>query len=518
MTEKKRVVRYKSFTVPYKLMTEQTYFEFSSIVSALPCSWSHVGAYTAFSSVVIDGRQAQPGSLFVAIQGPNHDGHSFVDQAVEQGATGVLVGEGRGLECRERFPQLTIFEVEDTTRALATWAAAHRRSSSLHPQLKVIGVTGSYGKTTTKNMVASILRSYTQDPSTVLATEGNLNNHWGVPLTLLRLHSRHRFAVIEMGMSALGEISHLAHLAKPDLGIITNIGPAHLEQLGSLGTIAQAKQELFQALPNNAWAIYPSEAGILLFPPSPEENSLYRRLRPLSIGKQDDLHQSGVCSIGPVETSLYGTHAALQCAAVSSQPAETIRIYIPFQGAHHVHNAALASAVARVLEIPTTAIVNGLAQTTIDKHRGQLQQVEERIIIDDCYNANPISMRAAIQTLASLRPHPFSRIWVLLGDMLELGPEENKFHQELGEWIGNLPDEQRPTGVFTLGERALHIANALREKNNISVIASFPGNSLGELVQRLWPHTSKGDVVLVKGSRGMQLERIFGYLQVHTQN
>lgn len=499
-------------------MIEQTYFELSHIVDALQCPWIHVGTHTTFSTVVLDGRQAQPGSLFVAIQGPNHDGHSFIDQAVAQGATGVLAALNRGQEWVDRFPQLTIFEVEDTTQALATWAAAHRRSPQLHPQLRVIGITGSYGKTTTKNMVASILRAHTQDPSTVLATEGNLNNHWGVPLTLLRLHSRHRFAVIEMGMSALGEIAQLAHWAKPDLGIITNIGPAHLEQLGSLQAIAQAKRELFQALPDNAWAVYPAEAGSLLFPPSPQENSLYHRLQPISIGKQDEVHNHGVCPIGPIETSLYGTHATLQCAATSNQPAETFRIHIPFQGIHHVHNAALASAAARILEVPTAAIVQGLAQTTVDKHRGQLQQIDERIIIDDCYNANPISMRAAIQTLASLRPHIASKIWVVLGDMLELGPEETSFHQELGAWIGNLPDDQRPAGVLTLGSRALHIANALQKRNNVPVVASFSEDSLENLVQRLWSHAAKGDVILIKGSRGMKLERILEFLQTYKQS
>lgn len=461
-----------------------------------------------FTDVVIDGRAANPGALFVALRGAHYEGSQFVAQAIEHGATGVMVETGQGASIAEKFPALTVLEVPHPQEALAQLAAAHRLHMGQLHKLKIIGVTGSYGKTTTKDMLAAMLQA--QYPNQVLATQGNLNNHLGVPLTLLKLRPHHLFAVIEMGMSALGEIAFLSSLAKPDLGIETCIGPAHLESLGSLENIARSKAELFQSLPDQGAAIYPVGSQHHLLMQHALQAGVTSRLRSCAVSLEfsvTPLHHIDVYA-QVLQHQTTGFELRLFCAKNQFFAEETIDVFVPLLGIHHAVNAALAACAARVVGIGKNSIIQGLLEVIPGKHRGNLVQVGGRFILDDCYNANPDSVKAAI-ALISMLPHP--RKFVVFGDMLELGTKETTYHKQIGSLLADSPIH----GVFTLGTRAARAALVVK-KHAHGKIPALSFDSIEELGLHLLKTTGPGDLILLKGSRGMELERLLPFLENST--
>ncbi|MCU1282614.1 MAG: UDP-N-acetylmuramoyl-tripeptide--D-alanyl-D-alanine ligase [bacterium] len=438
-----------------------------------------------FSSVTIDSRAVAPGALFFAVKGERFDGHDFAAAAVKSGATGVVVQRGRGAGLAV---ETVVVEVDDVVQALGALGAAHRAAMT---DLKVVAITGSHGKTTTKEMTAAILASAAGSDA-VGKTEGNLNNHLGVPLTLLRLHDGHRYAVVEMGMSGLGEIEYLTKLARPDVAVVVGIAGVHLEQLGSLENVARAKAEIFAGLGAGGVAIYPLDEALLrpyvaalprtmTFGPKASRATVsYDDVRPGPTGLTMRLHLTGV-------TSAVGVAA-----------------HVALIGRHNASNAAAAACAALALDIGEGSILEGLATVRAAKHRAQLVQVAGgRTVLDDCYNAAPASMRAALDALVEVTPAGAQKIAVL-GDMLELGPDSARLHGEAGAYAAERVDQ-----LITMGNEAKQIDAAARPRLGDRVFHTDDARAAAERVRAV---SRAGDVILVKASRGMRLERVIDAL------
>jgi UDP-N-acetylmuramoyl-tripeptide--D-alanyl-D-alanine ligase len=436
------------------------------------------GAYsvgTFFSSVTIDSRSVGDAALFFAIKGERFDGHDFVAAAVAAGAWGVVVERGRKVD---DALDAHVFEVEDVVAALGALGAAHRAAMS---DLKVVGVTGSNGKTTTKEMIAAILAS-SAGGDAVLKTEGNLNNHLGVPLTLCRLHEGHRYAVVEMGMSGLGEISYLTKLARPDVAVVVSIAGVHLEQLGSVENVARAKAEIYEGLGSIGIAVYPADEPLMV----PHVRALPRTM---TFGPKASRPTVAYDDVKPGPT---GLTMRLHLSGVTS--AVGVAAHVPLIGRHNASNAAAAACVALALDVGEGSILDGLASVKPAKHRAQLVQVGGRTILDDCYNAAPASMRAALDALVEITP-PGAQKVAVLGDMLELGPESAKLHAEIGEYA-----RARVAHLITLGAQSKEMR------------ASFHTDDPRAAADKVRALSRAGDVILVKASRGMRLERVIDAL------
>jgi len=437
-----------------------------------------------FSKVVIDGRAAGPGALFFCIKGERFDGHDFAAQAVASGAAGVVATRGRG----PRELDAAVIEVDDPVRALGALARAHREAMA---GLAVVGVAGSNGKTTTKEIIASIL-SAAAGPDAVLKTEGNLNNHLGVPLTLLRLHAGHRYAVIEMGMSALGELAYLTGLVQPDVAVVVSIAIEHLEQLGTLQNVARAEGEILVGLPPRGVGVIPVDEPLI----APWAEHLAGRR--VTFGAREHGADVGVEEITPDGGGLRFT---LHLRGVTSRTGAKARV--PLVGAHNAINAAAAAAVARALDVGEGSILEGLATVKPAKHRAQLVAVGDRTVLDDCYNASPLSMRAALDALVAATPAGRRKVAVL-GDMLELGPDEGAMHAEIGSYAATRVDE-----LIAFGPRARALAEAARPRLGEHLLHT---EDLEAAVARVLAVSGAGDLILVKASRGMKLERVIDQL------
>jgi UDP-N-acetylmuramoyl-tripeptide--D-alanyl-D-alanine ligase len=436
-----------------------------------------------FTSVSIDSRAVAPGALFFAVKGDRFDGHDFVAAAVAAGVRGVVVSRGRGAAYAV---DAAVIEVDDVVQALGALAAAHRAAM---PELEVVAITGSNGKTTTKDMTAAILASAAGDDA-VLKTEGNLNNHLGVPLTLLRLHAGHRYAVVEMGMSGLGEIAYLTKLARPDVAVIVSIAGVHLEQLQTVENVARAKAEIFGGLAADGVAVYPLDEALL----RPHVGALAKTM---TFGPKASRPTVGYDEVTPGPT---GLTVRLHLSGVTS--AVGVAAHLALVGRHNASNAAAAACVALALDVGEGSILDGLANVRPSKHRGQLLQIGGRTILDDCYNAAPNSMRAALDALVDITPAGARRIAVL-GDMLELGADSARLHQEIGAYAANKLDH-----LITIGELAKHIDGGARALTDRLFHTEDPRAAAAEVRRVAFP----GDVVLVKASRGMRLERVIDAL------
>jgi UDP-N-acetylmuramoyl-tripeptide--D-alanyl-D-alanine ligase len=441
-----------------------------------------------FAAVTIDSRAALAGALFVAVKGERFDGHDFARDAVAAGARGVMVQRGRGAALE--VGEAAVIEVDDTVRALGALGHAHRRAMR---DVKIVAITGSSGKTTTKEMVAAILAS-SAGADAVLKTEGNLNNHLGVPLTLLRLHDGHRYAVVEMGMSALGEIAYLTALAQPDVAVVVSIAAVHLEQLSTVENVARAKAEIFGGLGPGGVAVYPADEPLLV----PHVASLPRRM---TFGPRRAGGEIPMVCYEDVQSSPTGLTVRLHLAGVTSRTGAVAAV--PLIGRHNASNAAAAACVALALDVGEGSILDGLAEVKPAKHRAQLLQVGDRTILDDCYNAAPGSMRAALDALVEVTPAGAQKLAVL-GDMLELGPDAPRLHAEVGAYAAERVDYLVTVGpqaaamhaaAARLGDRRRHTDNPVAAADAVRAIARA------------------GDVILVKASRGMRLERVIEALQ-----
>ncbi len=429
--------------------------------------------------VSIDSRTVSAGELFIALQGDRFDGHDFVPDAIRKGAWGALV-ERSVLE--QRFAAMSglrnVIPVEDTLVSLQEMAMMHRKK---YP-VPVVGITGSNGKTTTKEMLASILlRS-----GPVLKNEGNLNNHIGVPLTLLKLNDRHRAAVIEMGMSGLGEIGTLARIAVPSVGVITNIGPAHLEFLGSIDTVARAKAELLQGLPGSGTAVLNADDPFF----GTLRGAFAGRTLSFGIEAKADVRADGIRQ-GQDATDL-SLHA----------DGRSVKVRIRTAGRHNVYNALAAAAAAVALDRPLETVRHGLEDFRPVAMRSEIRDHQGITVIADCYNANPASMQAALEMLGSLRQGG-RKLIAVVGDMLELGEAGPEAHRAVGRTAAVLGIDL----LVTVGPLAVHAAEgalgAGMAKDQV-VEAGTTSRAAEVLRARARP----GDTVLVKGSRGMKMEKI----------
>ncbi len=433
----------------------------------------HLGADAVFRSVSIDTRTLEAGALFVAVRGPRFDGHDFVAEAEGRGAAGAMVSRAVQVRC----PQLV---VRDTRAALGA-LAAHRRANLAIP---VVAITGSNGKTTVKELVAAILGVQGE----VLATRGNLNNDLGVPLTLLRIGPAHRYAVIEMGANHPGEIAGLSRIAVPTVALITNAGPAHLEGFGSVEGVARAKGEIFQGL---------RAGGVAVINADDVHAGLWRSLaeaagcRVSSFGAE---HPAAVRAVRCVAQADATTRFALET------PAGSVDIHLPLPGRHNVLNAAAAAAAALAAGVDLAAIRRGLESARGVAGRLQTQTgVAGARLIDDTYNANPGSLRAALETLTT-----FPGVhWLVLGDMGELGAEAPGLHADAGRVA-------REVGV----ERLFAVGALSRD----AVQAFGPGarhfSDRDALVTAVRAALRPEVTVLIKGSRFMGMERVVQALQV----
>jgi UDP-N-acetylmuramoyl-tripeptide--D-alanyl-D-alanine ligase len=436
----------------------------------------------AFSRVTTDSRDVQPGDLFVALHGERFDGHAFVDAVLAQGAVGAIVEAGHPA-IATLADDAPLIEVADTTAALGRLAAAWRKRFA---PLALVAVTGSSGKTTLKEMIATVLRTAAGEAA-VLATDGNLNNHIGVPLMLLRLREHHRYAVIEMGMNHFGEISYLTSLARPKVAVINNAGTAHIEYLGSRQGIAQAKGEIFEGLADDGVAIINRDDDFAGY-----WDSLTRQHRRLGFGLNAGDVQANTLVTEPLQ-SQFSLHT----------PAGSADVTLPAPGLHNVCNALAAAATCHALGLSPQVIAAGLS--AYPGIKGRLQQkraANGALVLDDSYNANPDSMRAAIDVLAGL---PGER-WLVLGDMGEIDDIATR-HADLGAYAKTKP----LAGFYATGEGMRHAVAAFGDGaqwfDSHAALASA-------LNTRLTPTAS----VLVKGSRFMRMEQVVEALaSAHTK-
>ncbi len=432
----------------------------------------------AFSAVCTDTRALVPGCLFVALRGERFDAHAFLPQALEGGAAGAVVQEGRTLP---PLPEdLPLYGVEDTLAGLGALARFHRERFPI----PVAAVGGSNGKTTTKEMLGAILA--TRGPA--LKTEGNLNNEVGVPLTLFRLEPGHVAAAIEVGMNQPGEITRLTRLVQPAAGLITVVQPEHLEGLGSLEGVAEAEGELFRELGPEAVAVVNLDDALIA---AQAERSRARRL---TFGRAE------AADVRLVKVETLGREGLL---ATVRHAGREWPVRLHFIGEHNALNATGAFAAALALGYSPEACVRGLAEARPYARRLNVVDGQGGVtVVDDCYNANPASMDAALETLGALVPEG-GRAVAVLGDMLELGPGELEEHAALG---ARAAGKARVVAFFgPRSEKGFQAASRLGE-------AAAHFTEVEPLVDWLRARLRAGDVVLVKGSRGMRLERVVAAL------
>jgi len=433
------------------------------------------GAVTGLST---DTRTVAAGALFVALRGERFDAHDFLPAAAAAGAAAAVVD--RPAAAPPGLPRLL---VADTLAALGAVARHHRRRFTL----PVVGVTGSNGKTTTREMIAAILAG--RGP--VLKTEGNLNNEVGVPLTLLGLAAGHQAAVIELGMSHPGEIARLTALAGPQVGVVTNAAAAHLEGLGSVDGVADAKAELYTGLPEGGIAVVNADDARMLA----RARASGRRLLTFAVGRQ---RRGDVAVLEVLSQDATGMRFLL---GVGNRELE---VGLPLVGSHNAQNAAAAACAAIALGATDQEIVRGLAGVRPVGRRLRLERLPSGLLlVDDCYNANPLSVVAALRTLAELARAEGGRPMAALGDMLELGPGEAALHREVGAEAARLPVAR----LFGFGPRSREtLAGALGA--GLAPERTFHAEEVAALAEAVRAATAPGDVLLVKGSRGMKLERL----------
>ncbi len=444
--------------------------------AALATRGQLIGADVEFCCVGTDSRAIKKGQLFVALKGENFDGHEYAAQSLEQGASAVLVSKASNVS-----PAVV---VEDTRLALGD-LASHWRAKFDMP---VVAITGSNGKTTVKEMLAAILKVATADDASVLATQGNLNNDIGLPMTMLNLGKQHRYAVLEMGMNHTGELSYLSNLAKPNVALVNNAGTAHIGELGSLEAIANAKGEIFEGLADGGTAIINADDVFA---------NLWKNLA--------SKHQQvtfGLKAKADV-TAKYELHAASSDLELIA-PNGTVKFTLPAPGLHNVSNALAAASAALALNVSLENIATGLSNFAGVKGRLQTKQgFAGAKVIDDTYNANPMSMKAAIDVL---KASAGQRIFVM-GDMAELGADAASMHAEIGAYAKTAGIEK----FYALGELTKNAVTAFGAN-------AMHFGTVEALAESLKSIMNAETTVLVKGSRSMRMERVVDAIQLAQTN
>ncbi|PGT82619.1 UDP-N-acetylmuramoyl-tripeptide--D-alanyl-D-alanine ligase [Bacillus sp. AFS040349] len=426
--------------------------------------------HVEISGVTTDSRNVENDNLFFPLVGDVFNGHEFVDKAISNGAKAVIWQKS------EKNPpkEVPIILVEDTLVALQALATAYINEL---PNLKIIGITGSNGKTTTKDMVAAILETTYK----VHKTQGNFNNHIGLPLTVLSMSEDTEIAVLEMGMSGKGEIELLSEIAHPDVAVITNIGEAHLMDLGSREGIAEAKLEITKGLKKD---------GLFIF--HGDEPLLQERVPGLSLK---------TATFGEASSNDYYPAKIIQEPTGTLFEVNNEEYFIPVLGKHNVWNALAAYAVADYYGVEKDAIKKGFSSMKLTGMRLELIQAKNGAsIINDAYNASPTSMLAAIDLIENLKD--FDQKIVVLGDMLELGDDEVEYHQQVGREI----KQNNISHIFTYGKLGKEIAKGAKENQPVDIVHHY--DQKDELIKHLQSIVKEKDIVLVKASRGMKLEEV----------
>ena len=438
------------------------------------------GNVQIFPGISTDSRTLSPGELFVALTGENFDGHQFVEEAASKGAASVVVALDNAERLDTKGLRIPVIGVSDTLRAFGDLASYWR---SLH-SIPVVAITGSNGKTTTKEMVAAILsRSWK-----VLKNHGTFNNLVGVPLTLLQLDNSHEAAVVEMGMNQPGEIERLTEIVQPNLGMITNIQAAHLEGMGDLDSIQRAKGGLFAGMKPTGTIVVNRDD-----PRVSREAAAFsgRQVRFSSKGDPAEVRLEKVHGVNGD-----GSHFLLRLAE------EPLEIRLPVIGLHHIKNAVAAAAVAWALNLPTSTIGAALDNfQPVDKRMEVVTLPGDIHLINDTYNANPGSMAAALETLMQVRQQ--GRAFAILGDMLEMGKDSSSLHRQ----VGRIAAKEGVDHLFAMGKQASHLLAGAAEAG-MAREQLTEGGDHEEIATLIHGLLGAGDWVLVKGSRGMRMEKV----------
>ena len=424
------------------------------------------------TGVAIDSRALGVGEAFFAIQGHRLDGHDFVAEAASRGAACLVVHH-----VPDPIPAgVPLVLVEDTTRALGRVAAYHRQRFAI----PVVAVTGSNGKTTAKEMIAAVLSTRWR----VLKPEGSFNNQWGLPLTLLRLTAEHEALVVEIGTNQKGEIAALSELAAPTVGVVTTVAPVHTEFLGSLEGVRAEKAALVQSLGPEGWAVLNADDARV------SGMARETRARVITYGR---LATATVRAVGDPIEETGGMRVTLEVNG------ERREVALEFSGRHNVTNALAAAASGVVLGFSLEEIARGLQAARPAKGRCVWRDAGDVRILDDTYNANPASVRAALETVAAVRNG--RRLVVVLGDMLELGDVTDPAHREVGRQV-------TASGAAEFVALGRHMLLAVQVAREAGLPEAWHGTTFEDTVAHLLKRVAARDVVLVKGSRGMRMERV----------
>jgi UDP-N-acetylmuramoyl-tripeptide--D-alanyl-D-alanine ligase len=437
------------------------------------------GSDRPIRGAAVDSRLVRPGQLFTALPGQRTDGHLYLAEAVERGAAALLVT--RGLDDTAAFGDVTVVRVADAIAALGAVAAGWRRR--FDPL--VVGITGSIAKTLTKEAVATVLAATRR----TLKTEGNQNNEIGLPLALMRLGPQHEAAVLEMGMYVSGEIADLAAMAQPSIGVVTAVQPVHLSRIGTIEAVEQAKGELLEALPAGGTAVLNADDAIV---------SAMDRRTPARAVRYGFADAADVRAVDVTSAGTAGMRFRLRT------PTGERDVTIPALGRLSVHNAAAAAAVGLAAGLELDTIARALGRGWAAAHRVELVRLRGVTVIDDSYNASPGSVSAALELLAGL---PGRRVAVL-GEMLELGDGHESGHRAVGEAAGGIAEL-----LVVVGADARGIADGAVESGlDPARIHHVP--DVDEALDVLFPRLRDGDVVLVKASRGIELDRLVDGLRL----
>ncbi|PYL87790.1 MAG: UDP-N-acetylmuramoyl-tripeptide--D-alanyl-D-alanine ligase [Verrucomicrobia bacterium] len=449
-------------------MNKLSIFQIAEFASA---SVSGGNGNVSIDKISTDSRTLKHGELFVALRGENFDGHKFVEAAVKTGAVGAIVDLGWKGKVPDNF---TVIRVDDTLQAYQTVAANYRKSLPI----RVLAITGSNGKTSTKDFTAAVLGRRFR----VTKTQGNFNNHVGLPRTMLEATSQDEVAVWEIGMNHPGEVAALAKIAAPDAALITNIGIAHIEFMGSREAIAAEKGALAEAIG--------PQGSIILNADDPFSKNIAARTHAKVIFAGTT---AGTIRAGEITQSAHGSDFTIL------EGAHRCRAQLPVPGLHMVQNAMLAVAAGRLFGLSLEEAAAGLVAAPLAKARLQIRQINGVQFIDDSYNANPDSMKAALRTLVELDADG-KRIAVL-GEMRELGKESARGHREVGETAAELGVDQ----LIAIGDMGAAIAEAAQQAGLEKTAAV---GSISEAAEMLTEITAPGDLVLIKGSRTARTERV----------
>lgn len=426
-----------------------------------------------FMGITTDSRKVSKGNLFIPLIGDKFDGHDYIEQCFNSGAAVCLTSRP--------VPQVnncSAVLVSDTAKALRDIATWHRNKFNI----PIVGITGSVGKTSTKDMIACVMAQ----KYNVLKTQGNFNNEVGLPLTLINLDESHEAAVIEMGMSGFGEISRLTAIAQPQIAVITNIGVSHIENLGSQQGILKAKLEILEGLKQGGLAVFNGDNAFL----KGLEGKLGIRTVYYGMSEGQDYVAYNYKSLGES-----GTQFNIMLDNV------TYEVHLPVPGVHNVYNALAAIAVGREMDIPMNTIIDGIAQYSPGNMRQNIIAFNGIKIINDAYNASPQSMQASINVLEEISTS--SRSIAVLGDMLEMGDMSKEMHYSVGEFI----KDKNIDFLVTVGKDSINISKAVADSGNQTMkLHHFENNS--DALKYILSIVRQGDYVLIKGSRGMKMEQI----------